>query len=432
MKRKNTFLIRTLIVLLTFSICSFKSFASDNKGSESQGFSKEEIKQLLIDYAEVLEDKEKLMTVEYLSEEVKNASLMRLEGLRRMEDRIGAAFDKVVFLFHPDTIREVDNGVVAVNVYETTAIQYSCGNQASTTDVMAFGVWHELELQPDNGRLIITKDSFDESDVTGVVSGMSADRSNTAVFEPEEENNILTEAGINATAASYQVNQAMAYAIQYCGISEADRLGYEFASISSGTNHASNYNTLYYNFNSSGGDCCNFVSQCIHAGGIAQDSVWYYTTNSSGKRVGTYTWTNTQYFHNHFSPTYLSSLVNSSYSNIYPGNPVYWLQSEGNSTNHNMLCVGKNSAGVPVVCAHNSDLYRVPVSNYSDKSNLRTMRISTTSSHSHSYTYKYNSYKHYRVCSHCEYLYSSGVHTVNLAGNCSVCGAHGPFETPLE
>lgn len=37
----------------------------------------------------------------------------------------------------------------------------------------------------------------------------------------------------------------------------------------------SDYNPAYSNWNSRGGDCANFVSQCIKAGGVPTDSTWY-------------------------------------------------------------------------------------------------------------------------------------------------------------
>ena len=43
--------------------------------------------------------------------------------------------------------------------------------------------------------------------------------------------------------------------------------------------YAFNYNPHYYDFTELGGDCTNFVSQCLFAGGIIQDYStlgWYY------------------------------------------------------------------------------------------------------------------------------------------------------------
>ncbi|WP_368253386.1 amidase domain-containing protein, partial [Clostridium paraputrificum] len=38
--------------------------------------------------------------------------------------------------------------------------------------------------------------------------------------------------------------------------------------------HALNYNTKYKSFDTSGGDCTNFVSQCLHAGNIPITNSW--------------------------------------------------------------------------------------------------------------------------------------------------------------
>ena len=58
---------------------------------------------------------------------------------------------------------------------------------------------------------------------------------------------------ISASAENYNPSAAVAYASQYWN----------------------NYNPAYNNYNSVGGDCANFVSQCLYAGGIPQDGTWY-------------------------------------------------------------------------------------------------------------------------------------------------------------
>lgn len=56
-------------------------------------------------------------------------------------------------------------------------------------------------------------------------------------------------------------------------------------------------NPAYYNFEGIGGDCTNFVSQCLHAGGAVmnytRDTGWYYT--SSQNRAAA--WTGVNYFY---------------------------------------------------------------------------------------------------------------------------------------
>ncbi|NLW16052.1 MAG: hypothetical protein GX033_00025 [Firmicutes bacterium] len=49
------------------------------------------------------------------------------------------------------------------------------------------------------------------------------------------------------------------------------------------------YNPAYINFNNSGGDCANYVSQCISAGGMPQDSTWHYYFNGPGTSDDDYT-----------------------------------------------------------------------------------------------------------------------------------------------
>lgn len=56
---------------------------------------------------------------------------------------------------------------------------------------------------------------------------------------------------------------------------------------------AFSYNPNYYNFSSIGGDCTNFVSQCLHAGGINMNFFplgWYY--NSLNDRAPAWTGVN--------------------------------------------------------------------------------------------------------------------------------------------
>ena len=59
---------------------------------------------------------------------------------------------------------------------------------------------------------------------------------------------------MSASAASYSYNPSAAasYAIKY----------------------AYNYNTNYTSYKGKGGDCANFVSQCLYNGGIAKTSSW--------------------------------------------------------------------------------------------------------------------------------------------------------------
>lgn len=77
-----------------------------------------------------------------------------------------------------------------------------------------------------------------------------------------ENNNLelfsVNDYNINSNNSSYSSSKAVAYAHKY----------YE------------NYNPNYEDFTLSGGDCCNFVSQCLKAGGFSTTDNWYYNTKN--------------------------------------------------------------------------------------------------------------------------------------------------------
>ena len=59
-----------------------------------------------------------------------------------------------------------------------------------------------------------------------------------------------------------------------------------------------NYNPNFYNFSSVGGDCTNFVSQCVHAGDILMDyssNGWFYTNSYTRSPA----WTSVEDFWNY-------------------------------------------------------------------------------------------------------------------------------------
>ena len=55
-------------------------------------------------------------------------------------------------------------------------------------------------------------------------------------------------------------------------------------SVAYAAEYAYKYNPAYYNFSPLGGDCTNFVSQCLHAGGIPMNyflNGWFYRNLNS-------------------------------------------------------------------------------------------------------------------------------------------------------
>lgn len=123
-------------------------------------------------------------------------------------------------------------------------------------------------------------------------------------------------------SGGYDVSKAVAYAHQY----------YE------------NYNPAYPDYNSSGGDCANFVSQCLYAGGVQQDSAWY---------SGSPAWISCNKQIKYFEGKGYKVIDYASASDIKPGNPVYYYN--GSKITHTAICVGYDSNGTPLVAAHNKN-----------------------------------------------------------------------------
>ncbi len=138
-------------------------------------------------------------------------------------------------------------------------------------------------------------------------------------------------------------------------VSESTYVSADSYSPSAATAYASkywnNYNPNYSNYNSIGGDCANFVSQCLHAGGLQMTDGWYW--RSYNERSGS--WASCPSMYNYFKNAGYTIIENPSADQVLEGNPVlYWNASKGRWA-HAAICTGKNSSGTPVVAAHNND-----------------------------------------------------------------------------
>ena len=132
----------------------------------------------------------------------------------------------------------------------------------------------------------------------------------------------------------------------------------------------SNYNDLYPNYSIIGGDCADFVSQCLYAGGLPMNASWYHAVTGSDRNVN---WTYAQYLYTYLA-TYCGSAVEIFASNssttgykdkkgnvidpsrtIRVGDPVFYYNDSKGRYGHVAICVGFDSKGNPLVSAHNTD-----------------------------------------------------------------------------
>ncbi|MCX4695140.1 amidase domain-containing protein [Streptomyces sp. NBC_01408] len=123
--------------------------------------------------------------------------------------------------------------------------------------------------------------------------------------------------------------------------------------------HWKNYNPAYRKFNGAGGDCTNFISQALKAGGwknvpgSSSDyrNWWYDGTRQSDSWVGTNEWA-------WFT---LSNQRAANLANVYQadiGDIVQLDFNKDGSKDHSMMVTYRSSAGMPYLTYHSTNTYR--------------------------------------------------------------------------
>lgn len=138
-------------------------------------------------------------------------------------------------------------------------------------------------------------------------------------------------------------------------------------------------NPMYYNFDSLGGDCTNFASQCLFAGSKVMDHTpvfgwYYYDANKKSP-----SWTGVEFLSAYLLRKNASggpAAVESTMEEIHTGD-ILQLAFKGGGFGHTLVVV--EIAGPPredniLVASHTIDSYKRPLSTYS-YSNIRYLHI---------------------------------------------------------
>jgi hypothetical protein len=138
-------------------------------------------------------------------------------------------------------------------------------------------------------------------------------------------------------------------------------------------------NPAFYDFSELGGDCTNFVSQCIYAGSGVMNFTptygWYYI-NAQNRAPA---WTGVQYLHNFLLRSNDSigpRAVLADLEDMRPGD-VIQLSFQGTEYQHTALVVaalGLKLTNTVLVAAHSMDTDYRPLSTY-DYKQLRCLHI---------------------------------------------------------
>jgi len=125
-------------------------------------------------------------------------------------------------------------------------------------------------------------------------------------------------------------------------------------------------NPAYYNFDGIGGDCTNFISQCLFAGcsvmNYTRDTGWYYTSLNDRSAA----WTSVEYLYrfltkNRQAGPYAEELP---LTQAQHGD-IIQLSFDGQTYNHSLFVVGSDTDGGILIATHTDDSDNRPLSSYS-------------------------------------------------------------------
>ena len=242
---------------------------------------------------------------------------------------------------------EEENGRVLIDVDEWMTEGYTEGEQ-DTENVSAYRYYYTAVLEEKAGG------NWE------VVSVINTDRNFAWLADAEVQQQMLEESAEQAgeaAGANLQSNisaEADADMQSMSGMKTASLKTYGDGKYSYNVDNAIAYadkwatsrNPEYKQY--PGVDCCNFVSQCLYAGGMPKNSAWY---------PASYAWINCSGAIDNFKK--YGTFMGANNGNVLRGNPVYYDWNSNGVYDHTAICVGKNSSGTPIIDAHTGDHYHV-------------------------------------------------------------------------
>ncbi len=147
---------------------------------------------------------------------------------------------------------------------------------------------------------------------------------------------------------------ALQYARTYCGAAP-------------GCANQNRYNPRYHDYNWDGGDCTNFISQVLHAGGLSQTPAWSWDMKHD---EGTSAWVNATtlagylvyseraHLYAHGTFTQLTQSASKPIQNLQRGDLIGYY--ENHRTVHLAIVAGFDPDGYPLVISHSADRFEEP------------------------------------------------------------------------
>ncbi len=250
---------------------------------------------------------------------------------------------------------ETKNDKLILSVNEWTFFDYDdLEGEGNAIDVSGYGVDHTITLSKIGKAWLIEEDYFEDT----LMGLPSAEENKTNTAKKTLKDGGLRQAGVSAING--KLTQTASYTI-YTAYKPADAVAYSekwvYHSPSSG-NYESYYNPAWPNYNSVGGDCANYTSQSIYAGGMPMAAGAQYGTDgwfhySSTNRSAS--WTGAKQLRTYMMEKRGKVINSPSNSQVWMGCPMFVDWYSDGSYDHAYFCVGQNSSGTAIINSHNSD-----------------------------------------------------------------------------
>lgn len=233
------------------------------------------------------------------------------------------------------------SGSFSATLSVTTEYKYSYEDEPDIINLFKLGTYHSLQMTAHNDNWVIIREWYTDPFADSLTL--------TDIKSEEVKSYILHAEPRNPSVVHSRRISALQYADRYCGGNSTQ--DHDFA-----------YNKNYRNYNYSGGDCANFVSQALFEGGnFKKTGSWNYNNKGATKA-----WLNANALKNYMlnsgrgsliaRGTYLS-VFKSSYK-LEPGDIVAY-EKKGKVA-HVSIVTAADSKGYALVSCHNADRYRVP------------------------------------------------------------------------
>lgn len=222
-----------------------------------------------------------------------------------------------------------------------------------------FGVClkHSVGLIYKNDKWLINRDWYTDcfDDALDSYSGIYVGNSNAAFFLDHEEKVLDTFIG-EIMVNKYNRQKAVEYADKYYA----------------------KYNSKYKDYNGIGGDCTNYVSQCLgdkeEGGGLAFDRTWFCTYPKYSKAEGSRAFVNADAFKAYLVYSGRGRVIKrgtfSELTKPTDNNPIGIVEKiqigdlicfeKKGQIDHFSIVTAKDSKGYPMINSHTTDRYHVP------------------------------------------------------------------------